>query len=103
MDASRRKKWVGIADRYPKMKPAEQQRLQKRMKDWSALTPHQRKAARERYQRLRKLTPKQRKVISQQWREYKRSLAQPETPFDPAVSEPLAPDTPVDAPAAERQ
>ena len=28
LDATRRKKWVAIAERYPKMKPAEQQRLQ---------------------------------------------------------------------------
>src|SRR5215210_3123138 len=49
LDTVRRKKWVAIADRYPTMKPAEQQRLQKRMQEWAALTPDERRAAREKY------------------------------------------------------
>ncbi len=99
MDSTRRKKWVAIADRYPKMKPAEQQRLQKRMKDWASLKPAERKAARDRYKELKKLTPEQRSSMSKQWRDYQKSLAQSETPFDPAV-EPIAPGAP--APSAQR-
>ena len=57
MDATRRKNWVGIAERYPKVKPAEQQRLQKNMEAWAKLTPEQRKAAREKYQTLQRLPP----------------------------------------------
>jgi hypothetical protein len=91
MDTVRRRKWVGIANRYPKMKPAEQQLLQKRMKDWAALTPAQRQVARNRYQELKKRTPAQRRNMSKQWQEYRRSLAKPETPFDPPVGEPIAP------------
>src|SRR5690606_2916378 len=34
LDATRRKKWVAIAERYPRMKPQEQQRLQKNMAAW---------------------------------------------------------------------
>ena len=90
MDATRRKKWVAIADRYPGMKPAEQQRLQKRMQEWARLTPEQRQTARERYQRFNKLTPQQRREMSKRWQDYRRSLAQPETPFDPPV-ESIAP------------
>ena len=45
-DTVRRRKWVGIADRYPKMKPAEQERLQRRMEAWAKLSPAERKAAR---------------------------------------------------------
>ena len=105
MDAVRRKKWVSIANRYPKMKPAEQQLLHKRMKDWAALTPDQREAARNRYKELNKLTPEQRRSMSKQWQEYRRSLAKPETTFDPPVGEPIAPaetPAPAPAPAAER-
>src|SRR5688500_7444552 len=47
IDTVRRGKWVRVADRYPKMKPAEQERLQTRMKEWAALTPEQRRIARE--------------------------------------------------------
>jgi len=99
MDSTRRKKWVAIADRYPKMKPADQQRLQKRMKDWAALTPAQRQAARNRYQELKKLTPEERRKMSKQYRDYKNSLAQPETQFDP----PVDPLTTGPAPASSAQ
>src|SRR5215216_1759789 len=54
LDTTRRKKWVSIANRYPTMKPAEQQRLQKRMQEWAQLTPEERRAARARYQTLKK-------------------------------------------------
>jgi len=101
LDATRRKKWVTIANRYPKMKPAEQQRLQKRMKDWAALTPAQREAARKRYT---KLTPEQRREMRKQWEAYRRTLAQPETPFDPPVAEPIGPGTTVPpAPSSDPQ
>jgi hypothetical protein len=88
MDAARRKKWVQIADRYPKMKPQEQQRLQKRMADWARLTPAQRSAARDKYQALKKLPPDKRKEVTAQWKRYQRSLAQ-QPDFSP--SDPPAP------------
>lgn len=47
MENYRRKKWLSIAERYERMSPAEQQRLQEKMRDWSKLTPDQRLAARE--------------------------------------------------------
>ena len=31
LEQERRRKWVGIANRYPKMKPEEQERVQRRM------------------------------------------------------------------------
>ena len=45
LDTTRRKKWVTIANRYPKMKPDEQARLQRRMQAWAALTPAERRVA----------------------------------------------------------
>ena len=38
-DAQRKAKWRGIAQRYPKMGPDEQQRIQQQMKSWAELTP----------------------------------------------------------------
>ena len=97
MDAARRKKWVEIADRYPKMKPQEQQRLQKRMVDWAQLTPAQRAAARDKYQALKKLPSDKRKEVTAQWQRYQRSLAQ-QPDFSP--SDPPAPPDPQTAESA---
>lgn len=93
LDGTRRKKWIAIAKRYPRMKPQAQERLQKRMGDWAKLTPEQRQAARERYQQLRKLSPEQRRQVARQWRAYQRAVAaQPDlSPSDPpAPPEPAA-------------
>lgn len=69
LDTTRRKKWVTIANRYPKMKPDAQARLQERMQTWSQLTPEQRRVARETYQTLKQLPPPQRREISQKWQQ----------------------------------
>lgn len=97
MDAARRKNWIGIANRYPRMKPQEQERLQQRMRDWAALTPAQRQAARDRYQMLKNLSPEQRRQVTRQWQEYQRSIAaQPEL----SPSDAPAPDNPTSEAAA---
>ena len=86
LDTIRRKKWVAIANRYPKMKPPEQQRLQQRMTDWAKLTPEERRAARERYQTLKKLPPDQRQRVRRQWTEYQQSRAAPAEAEQPAAT-----------------
>ena len=91
LDATRRKKWVRIADRYATMKPDEQQRLQKRMQEWSKLTPDERRAAREKYQSLKKASPEQRKQVREKWREYEQSSAPPAAGATPAPAEAAAP------------
>jgi hypothetical protein len=88
LDTMRRKKWISIANRYPTMKPAEQQRLQKRMQEWAQLTPEERRAARERYQSLKKLPREQRREVKEKWQEYQQSVAPP----SPAPA--AAPETP---------
>ncbi len=50
-----RRKWLRIAERYPKFSPQEQARLQTRMAEWVKLTPQQRRLARENYQITRAL------------------------------------------------
>ncbi|MCS6764951.1 MAG: DUF3106 domain-containing protein [Candidatus Protistobacter heckmanni] len=62
-----RRKWVQIAQRYPKMKPEEQKKLQERMAAWSKLTPAQRQLARQNYQASRNLAPEAR---FQAWERY---------------------------------
>jgi TRAP-type C4-dicarboxylate transport system substrate-binding protein len=69
-DAQRRQKWLGIAKRYPKLAPAEQQRLQQQMHTWASLTPAQRQAAREQYKSYKQLPPEQRQHVQEKWQEY---------------------------------
>lgn len=70
MDAFRRKKWLGIAQRYPEMSPAEQATMQNNMREWARMAPEERKIAREKYKSLRKVAPEQREVVKQKWEEY---------------------------------
>jgi hypothetical protein len=44
-----RKKWIQVANIYPKMSPQDQQRLQSRMTSWSNLSQKERRIARENY------------------------------------------------------
>jgi Protein of unknown function (DUF3106) len=92
LDTTRRKKWVTIANRYPKMKPDEQQRLQSRMQDWADLTPAQRRVARENYRSIKQLPRPQRGDVKQKWQQYQQSA----TPAAEATSLPdaAAPDAP---------
>lgn len=68
----RRKKWLGIAKRYPVMNPEEQARIQRRMIDWVKLSPDDRKAAREKYKHLQMAPAEHKEAIKQKWQEYKR-------------------------------
>ncbi|HSD36727.1 MAG TPA: DUF3106 domain-containing protein [Rhodocyclaceae bacterium] len=63
-------KWIGIADRYPKMTPPEQANVRARMQEWSQLTPQERQNAREQYKKLRTVPPAERKQLEEKWREY---------------------------------
>jgi len=99
LDATRRKQWIGVATRYPKMTPKGQERVQKRMVEWASLTPEQRRAARERYQQIRRLPTEKRRQIYRQWRAYQRAVAsQPGL----SPSDAPAPPQPSTAPAIPR-
>jgi hypothetical protein len=71
----RRRNWVGIANRYPKMAQVEQERVQKRMQRWANLTPEQRARARENYRRMAKASAEKRRRLRQQWAEYQAQKA----------------------------
>lgn len=70
MDGFPRKKWLGIAQRYPSLSPDEQVRVQKRMTDWAKLTPEERKRAREKYRSLQKAPPEKKEAVKLKWQEY---------------------------------
>jgi hypothetical protein len=72
-DAVRKRKWIGIAQRYPKLTADEQARLQRRMQDWAALSPDARRAARERYRDVEQLPADERQALIEKWEQYKQS------------------------------
>lgn len=70
MDPFRRKKWLGIAQRYPAMSAGEQASIQRNMQEWARLAPEERKAAREKFKTLKKAGPEQQQSVRQKWEEY---------------------------------
>ena len=66
-DAVRKKKWLEIGNKFPKMTPDEQKRVQERMREWAKLSPEQRRLARENYAHSKKLNPTQKTI---QWKNY---------------------------------
>ena len=75
LSPERRRKWIGIANRYPKMAKLEQERVQKRMQRWANLSPEQRQRARENYRRMAKASAAKRRRLRQQWAEYQAQKA----------------------------
>jgi len=73
MEPAKKKKWLGIAKRYPGMTGEEQQRMQLQMRDWYLLTPDERQRAREKYKTIKKMSPDKRDEIKQKWRQYEQS------------------------------
>jgi Protein of unknown function (DUF3106) len=83
LEPERRRKWIGIAKRYPTMKAQEQERIQRRMQTWAKLSPEQRRQARETYKQIVKAPPEKRSKLRQQWAEYQ---ALPERERDSLVA-----------------
>jgi hypothetical protein len=70
LESIRKKKWLGIAERYPNMKPDEQQRMQDRMREWSRLSSTERSKVRDTYKDFKQLPPEQKQVVKQKWDAY---------------------------------
>jgi len=70
LSREQRVKWLGIAKRYPTMKPESQKRVQTRMQKWAKLTPLQRAQARERYRNIGKMARDRREELRRHWAEY---------------------------------
>jgi hypothetical protein len=49
LSKERRQKWIQVANMYPKMKRANQERLQSRMNEWTKLSQKDRRIARDNY------------------------------------------------------
>ena len=76
-------KWLGIAKRYPEMKPEEQKRVQDRMQKWTKLTPEQRWQAREQYRSIAKIAPdRRREELRRYWAEYQALPREEKRMFD---------------------
>src|SRR5574343_1677556 len=70
MENIRKKKWLGIAERFSAMKPDEQQRMQDRMREWAALSPSERSKVRDTYKDFKQLPTEQKQVVKQKWEAY---------------------------------
>jgi hypothetical protein len=99
LEPARKRNWIGIAKRYPKMKPDEQARVQRRMQAWAKLTPKERQAARERYKKMEKLPPDKKQGLKQQWEEYNRLPEQERRKLGSTPRKPAAPARPAKVPA----
>ena len=64
-----RKKWIYVANLYPKMAPADQERLQSRMASWSSLSQRDRRIARENYLTSLKFPPEKK---AEAWSAYQK-------------------------------
>ena len=101
-NAQRKRKWLGIATRYPTMAPDEQAKVQRNMQPWAKLTPEERRAARERYKNLQKLPPEERQALLEQWEAYQRLPVEQRKQLEAADKAPKPRPKPVpSAPAPE--
>lgn len=66
-DAARKRKWIEVADRFPRMPAEERQRVQERMASWAAMTPADRAQARLQFQETRRIGAEERQA---RWQAY---------------------------------
>jgi len=59
--------WADLARRFPRMKPEEQARIERRIAEWAALTPEERRIARRNYRLARQLPAEDRRA---DWERY---------------------------------
>jgi hypothetical protein len=78
IDASRKQKWLVIADRYPSLPAPERARITERMTEWARLTPAERGEVRLRYQEARQVPAPAR---SERWQEYQKLPADAKQQF----------------------
>ncbi|RTL31217.1 MAG: DUF3106 domain-containing protein [Burkholderiales bacterium] len=67
LDDTGRDKWISVANRFDKLSPTEQQRVQERMIQWAKMPAQERGEARLRFQQTRQLPPDERQ---QKWAAY---------------------------------
>ena len=67
LEAPRKVKWLEVANRFPAMPAADQQRVQERMAEWARMTPAERGRARLSFQESKLLSPEQKQA---RWEAY---------------------------------
>lgn len=70
MDDARRRKWLGIAARYPHLSKEEQGRIQGQMDEWARLSPQQKQVIRAKYRAWLRASPEARAAMREQWEKY---------------------------------
>lgn len=95
IDASRKAKWLVVAQRFPSMPDAERERVKARMAEWASMTPAERGRARQNFQELRKLPADDRQAMWEAYRALpeneRRELAQrAKTVVKPAETPPTS-------------
>ena len=68
ISAPQQQKWIQVANRFPALPVDERNRVQRRIYDWSRLTPQERATTRLNFQEARQLSPQERQ---QQWEAYR--------------------------------
>lgn len=66
----RKKKWLELGNKMAAMPPEERQKMQERIRDWTKLTPEQRRQARANYAQIKKKLKPEEKTA--QWQEYQK-------------------------------
>jgi hypothetical protein len=84
LDGTSKSKWIAIALSFPSRSPAEQQRMQERMVEWTALTPAARERARLNFAGTKKLSPAER---SADWEAYQGLSSQEKKAFAKAAND----------------
>lgn len=78
-DADRKRKWLGVAAKYPNLSPDGKQRLHDRMSEFARLTPEQKRTARENFRKAYEVSAEERQAKVQKFQELpedkKRELA----------------------------
>ncbi len=67
IDLQRKRKWLEVSARFPRMSPDEQSRVQARMAEWAKMTPQERGQARLNYQDAKQVPAKDRQA---RWESY---------------------------------
>lgn len=101
LNDTQKKKWLAVGNTYSNLSPDEKNRLQERMVQWAALTPHQRTQARvnfavtqkipsqdknERWEVYQAFTPEQKKTMA---------ASAPKLPLAAQVNKPIKPQKPL--------
>ena len=74
---------IKVANKYPKMKPDEQERVRGRITRWANFTPEQRDAARAHFQNIKKQPPEKQKEVKRKWEKYKAQQQMPVSAVTP--------------------